>query len=168
MEDDVFGADTGGQLAVDLYPHVLAPLGDEALGGEHVLDLAGADAKGESAKSAMGGGVAVAADDGGAGEGEALLGANDMDNALSLVAQAKVCDAKVLDVLLEGDALRPRIILLDEARNVLEGFSGGGGDVLEGTRSASWPWHRGCWRWNLHDQWWPECSLAGEPCGRHS
>ena len=168
MEDNVLAADSGGQLSVDLDLHVLTPTCDERLCGQDVLDLTRADAKGQRTERAMCGGVAVAADDGGAGEGKALLGANDMDNALSLVAQAKVCDAKVLDVLLEGDALRPRIILLDEARNVLEGFPGGGGDVLEGTRSASWPWHRGCWRWNLHDQWWPECSLAGEPCGRHS
>lgn len=134
MEDDVLGADTRGQLAIDLYPHVLAPLGDEALGGKHVLDLAGADAKGEGAKGAMCRRVAVAADDCGTGEGEALLGADDVDNSLPLVAQAEICDAKVFDVLLEGDALRPRIILLDEARNVLEGFPRGGGDVLEG-----WP-----------------------------
>lgn len=134
VEDDVLGADTRGQLAVDLYPHVLAPLGDEALGGEHVLDLAGADAKGEGAKGAMCRRVAVSADDCGTGEGEALLGADDVDNSLPLVAQAEICDAKVLDVLLERDALRPRIILLDEARNVLEGFPGGGRDVLEG-----WP-----------------------------
>ena len=35
----------------------------QGLGGEHVLDLAGADAERERAEGAVGGGVAVAADD---------------------------------------------------------------------------------------------------------
>jgi hypothetical protein len=83
-----------------------------------VLDLASADAKGQGTEGAMSRGVAVAADDGGAGEGEALLGADDVDDALALVAEAEVGDAKVLDVLLEGDALRARVILLDEGGNV--------------------------------------------------
>lgn len=95
-----------------------------------MLDLAGADAKGEGAEGAMCGGVAVTADNGGAGEGEALLGANDVDDALPLVAQAKVCDAKLLDVLFERDALGPGVVFLDEARDVLEGFPGGCGDIL--------------------------------------
>jgi hypothetical protein len=113
-----------------LYPHVLAALGDEALRGQDVLDLAGADAEGEGAKGAMGRRVAVAADDGCAGEGEALLGADDVDDALALVTQAKVCDAELLDVLLEGYALCAGVVFLYEARNVLEGFPGGCGDVL--------------------------------------
>jgi hypothetical protein len=53
-----------------------------------------------------------------------------MDNALSLVAQAKVCDAKVLDILLQGDTLGSRVVLLDKRGDVLEGLAGGGGDVL--------------------------------------
>jgi hypothetical protein len=113
-----------------LYPHVLAALGDEGLCGEDVLHLARADAKGEGTEGAMGRRVAVAADDGGAGKGEALLGANDVDDALPLVTEAKVCDTELLDVLLERYALCPGVVLLDEARDVLEGFPGGGGNIL--------------------------------------
>lgn len=70
-----------------------------------MLDLAGTDTKSEGTKSTVGGGVAVAADDSGAWQSEPLLRANNMDNSLSLVAEAKVCKTEVLDVLLESDTL---------------------------------------------------------------
>ena len=63
-EDDVLGRDAGGQLAVDRDRHPLRPGLRQRLGGEHVLDLARADAEGERAERAVGGGVAVAAHDG--------------------------------------------------------------------------------------------------------
>ena len=130
VEDDVLGAHTRGELAVDLYPHVLGALCDDGLGGEDVLDLRRADAKGEGAKGAMCGGVGVAADDGRTGKGEALLGADDVDDALALVGEAKVCDAELLDVLLERHALESRVLLLDEGLDILEVFAGGGWDIL--------------------------------------
>lgn len=95
-----------------------------------MLDLGSADTKSQSSKGAMGRGVAVTTNDGSAGEGEALLRTDNMDNALSLVAQAKVCDSKVLDILLQGDTLGSRVVLLDKRGDVLEGLAGGGGDVL--------------------------------------
>ena len=67
----------------------------ERLGGEDVLDLAGADAEGEGAERAVGGGVAVAADDGHARLGEALLGADDVDDALARVAHRVLGDAEL-------------------------------------------------------------------------
>jgi hypothetical protein len=48
-----------------------------------MLDLRGADAEGQRAEGAVGRGVAVAADDGHAGQGEALLRADDVDDALA-------------------------------------------------------------------------------------
>lgn len=87
-----------------------------------MLDLAGTNAVCQGTESTVGGGVAVTAHDGGAGQSEALLRANDMDNALPLVAQTEVCDAERLDVLLEGDALRSRVILLNEAADVFQAF----------------------------------------------
>lgn len=70
-----------------------------------MLNLTGSDSEGQGTKSTVGGGVAVTADDGRTGQSEALLRANDVDNALSLVAEAEVCDTEVLDVLLERDTL---------------------------------------------------------------
>ena len=98
-EDDVLGGDAFGQFAVDAHQHVLGLLLDQRLGGEHVLHLGGADAVGQRAEGAVGRGVAVAADDGGAGQGEALLGPDHVDDALALVALVVVVDAEVLGVL---------------------------------------------------------------------
>jgi hypothetical protein len=77
-------------------------------------------------------GVAVAAHHGGAGEGEALLGADDVHDALAFVAQAEIRNAEVLDIVLEGDALDSGVLLFDEGLDVLEVFPRGGGDVLSG------------------------------------
>jgi hypothetical protein len=72
---------------------------DQRLRRQHMLDLGGADAEGQRAERAMGRGVAVAADDGGAGQREALLGADDVDDALALVELVEIFDAEFLGVL---------------------------------------------------------------------
>lgn len=95
-----------------------------------MLDLAGTDAKRQGTKSTVGGGVAVATDDGSGGQSKALFRANDVDNTLALVAQAKICDAKVLYIFLEGNALCARVVFLDESSNILESFSGRSWNVL--------------------------------------
>lgn len=51
--------------------------------------------------------MAVTADDCGSGESEALLGANNVDDSLPPVAQAKVGETELLYIVLEGDALNP-------------------------------------------------------------
>ena len=52
---------------VERDPHRAGPVLGQGLRGQHVLDLAGADAEGERAEGAVRRGVAVAADDGHAG-----------------------------------------------------------------------------------------------------
>ena len=84
-EDDVLGGDAGRQLAVDHRAHVLRLRLDQRLRRQHVLDFRGADAVGERAERAVGRGVAVAAHQRDAGQREALLGADDVDDALPLV-----------------------------------------------------------------------------------
>ena len=54
----------GGGVPSTVIAHVPGLLLDERLGGEHVLDLGGADAVGERAEGTVGRGMAVAADDG--------------------------------------------------------------------------------------------------------
>ena len=112
-EDDVLGGDAVLQRAVDAHPHVLGLLLDQRLGGEHVLDLARADAVGERAEGAMRGGVGVAADDGGAGKREALLGADHMHDALAAVALMVIFDAEVARVLGERLNLESRLRIVD-------------------------------------------------------
>jgi hypothetical protein len=64
-----------------------------------MLDLRGADAVRQRPEGAMRRGVAVAADDRGAGQGEALLGADDVDDALADIELVEILDAEVLGVL---------------------------------------------------------------------
>ncbi len=78
-----------GERAVDRDAHVLGRLLQQRLGRQHVLDLGGADAEGERAEGAVRRGVAVAADDGHAGQGEALLRADDVDDALARVVHRR-------------------------------------------------------------------------------
>ena len=64
-----------------------------------MLDFAGADAVRERAERTMRRGVAVTADDGGAGQGKTLLGADDVDDALAPVELVVIFDAEFLGVL---------------------------------------------------------------------
>ena len=61
---------------------VFGPALGQGLGGQHVLDLAGADPEGQGAEGPVGRGVAVAAHDGHARLGQAQLGADDVDDPL--------------------------------------------------------------------------------------
>ncbi len=58
-----------------------------------------ADAVRQRAEGAVRRGVAVAADDGGAGQGEALLRPDDVDDALTAVELAEIFDAELARVL---------------------------------------------------------------------
>ena len=82
---------------------------EQALGGQHVAHLAGADAEGERAERAVGAGVAVAADDGHPGPGQAQLGADDVHDPLPLVAERVEGDAELPAVGLQRLDLRRRL-----------------------------------------------------------
>ncbi len=89
------GVTTGSQLALDPHFERLRLLEQQRLRCQHMLDLGRADAEGERADAAVAGGVAVTADDGRAGQREALLGADDMDDALFLVGRVDIADAEL-------------------------------------------------------------------------
>ena len=93
--------------------HVLGLALDQRLGGEHMLDLGGADAVGERAEGAVRRGVAVAADDGHAGQGEALLRADDVDDALAVVELVEILDAELARILGERRDLQRRFRIVD-------------------------------------------------------
>ncbi len=131
-QDQVLGGDVLGQLAVDRDGHGLRAGQRQGLGGQDVLDLAGADAERQRAEGAVRGGVGVAADDRGAGLGQAQLGAHDVDDALLDVAQRVQPDAELGAVLAEGlqlgagDGVRDRLVDV-EGRGVV--VLGGDGEV---------------------------------------
>ena len=83
----VFGADTRLELTVDLNLHGSGPALLQGLGGHDVFHFGGADTKGQGTKGTVGSGVGVAADDGGAGQGQAQLGTDHVHYALVLVVQ---------------------------------------------------------------------------------
>ena len=86
------------QRPVDPDPHVLRLGLDQGLGRQHVLDLGGADAVRERPEGAVGRGVAVAADDRRARQGEALLRSDDVHHALAAVELVVIFDAELLGV----------------------------------------------------------------------
>ena len=127
-EDHVLRADPGAERAVDLDQHVLGVRLDQRLGRQHVLDLGGADAEGERAQRAVRRGVAVAADDRHAGLRQALLRADDVDDALVEAVDREIGHAELDDVAFERLDLQPRLRLVDAGRAVA------GRDVVVGDR----------------------------------
>ena len=79
----------GAALAVDGDAHALRLFLPDRLRHQHMRDFGGADAEGVGAERAMRRGVAVAADDQQAGQGQALLGADDMHDALARIVAAR-------------------------------------------------------------------------------
>ena len=78
-----------------------------------MLDLAGADAMGQRAESAVRGGVAVAADDGRAGQREALLRADDMHDALPVIELVEILDAEFRAILAQRAHLKCCLGIVD-------------------------------------------------------
>src|SRR5271170_4550821 len=101
---DVFGADAGGSLAAHGDAHALRYFLPQRLRHQYMRHFGRADAEGVSAEGAVGRGMAVAAYDEQAGQGQALLGADHMYDALTRIVQAEETDAVCGGVGLEiGD-----------------------------------------------------------------
>ena len=115
-QDQVLGRDPEAELARVGDPHRLRPPLDQALGGEHVLDLGGADPEGERAEGAVGGGVAVAADDRHPGLGQPELGADHVHDPLAVGAERVDRDAELLAVALQRLDLHARELVGDQPR----------------------------------------------------
>lgn len=97
-QHDIFCGYAWLQLSFNTDRHPLRPALWQCLSGEHVLYFARADAEGESAERPVCCGVAVAADDRRSGKCSALFRADDMHDALPLVAHRIVNDAKFVGV----------------------------------------------------------------------
>jgi len=94
-------ASTPRQPAREGDEHALLPHLPDALGGEHHLALAGADAEGERTQRPVRAGMRVAAHQGGARQGEAQLRADDVDDAVPAVRHRDVGDRERLRIVLE-------------------------------------------------------------------
>ena len=92
-QDHVLAGDARAQRAVDADAHRLGLALPQALRRHDMRHFRRADAEGERAQRAVRRGVGVAADQGEAGLGDALLRADDMGDALPLVAEVEQGDA---------------------------------------------------------------------------
>ena len=126
VQDHVLGRHALGDPALEMHAEALGLALDHGLGGERMHQLRGADAEGERAHAAMGAGVAVAADQGRAGQGERQLGPDDVHDAVAVLAEVEQADA----VLGRGGAhvadqrLAGRKGLLGAARRRRDGMVG--------------------------------------------
>ena len=111
----------GGEPAVDADLVGLQRPLEERLRGQHHLHLARADAEGEGAEGAVGGGVRVAADDGHARLREAELRADDVDDALAVRAQRVERDAELGAVGGQLGELEAGLLVEDGQRAVVRG-----------------------------------------------
>jgi len=102
VEYDVLGIDAGAQAAADVDAADLEGREGHGLCGEDVAHLAGPDPERDRTERAMGGGVGIATGDGGAGLGDALFWADDVDDALVARFDVEVGDAEVAAILAEG------------------------------------------------------------------
>ena len=117
-EDQVLRADAAPGLPGERHAQRVRALLRQRLRGQHVLDLARADAERERAERAVRRGVRVAADDRHAGLRDAQLGPDDVHDALAPVAHPVVRDAELLHVARERVELLARDVVLDRAREV--------------------------------------------------
>jgi len=101
VEDDVLGVDTRAEFSSNLDFTDLERGKSHRLGGEDIADLAGADPEGDRSESPVGGGVGIAAGNGGAGLGDALFRADDVDDALFSRGDVEEGDAEVGTILAE-------------------------------------------------------------------
>ena len=119
-QGDVLAGHARADMAVDANQHRLGLLQHQCLRGQGVLDLGGADAEGQGAEGTMGRGVAVAADDDRAGQGEALLGPDHVHDALALILE----DQPRLKPQPGGDAT----CLIEVKRALLQSLGEGDGE----------------------------------------
>ena len=138
-EDQVLGGDAEAELALVGDPHRARLALAQALGREHVLDLAGADPERERAERAVGGGVRVAADDRHARLGDPQLRPDHVHDALAVGADRVQRDAELLAVALERLHLHARELVADARRRR---GPVGGDVVVGGGERAVGPAHR--------------------------
>ena len=131
MQDQILGVNAVLETAVHPDAPHLELVHRQALAGQNITHLAGADAKGDGAEGAVGGGMGIPAGDGHARLGEAQFGGDHMDDALTAAADAMEANAVLGAVGLQGGqhflgqriSKRPRL-------------GGGGHDVIDGGHGA--------------------------------
>ena len=107
-QDDVFGTDARRELALDVDGHRFEWLQGQSLGGQHVLDFAGADSKRHGAEGAVGRGVGIATDDCHPGHRQSQLRSHHVHDALFDIAQGVKSNPELFTVRAQRLDLDPR------------------------------------------------------------
>ena len=102
VQDDILRIHAGTEFSIHIDAADLGLVERHGLSSEDIAHLAGADAKGDRTECSMGRGVRVAAGDRGAGLGDALLGANDVDDALLAGGEVEKSDAVFRAIRAQG------------------------------------------------------------------
>lgn len=131
VEDQILGEHARLQVALHQDPPHLELVHRQALAGEHIAHLAGADTEGDRPEGAVGGGVRIAAGDRHARLAEPQLRRDHMDDALAAAAEAMQGDAVLGAVALQGGEH-----LLGEGIGKGTDLGGGGHDVIHSGHSA--------------------------------
>ena len=97
-EDEILGSDSFGGMSLDLDLHRPGTGLGKGLGGQDMLHFGGADPEAQRSEGAVGGRMAVAADDGLSGKADPLFGGSDVDNSLPLVVHRKVSDPELAGI----------------------------------------------------------------------
>ena len=129
VEGEVLGVDAGTKFSVHLDLANLERFHGHGLGGENVAHLSGADAEGDRAEGSVSRGVRVTTSDGGTRLGDALLGSDNVDDALFARLEVEISDAEVIAVRADGiDHLsRKRVgwlVLIFRRNDVVDGREG--------------------------------------------
>lgn len=98
FEYHVLGGDRRFDAALELDLECFGLLLQEALRGQHMLDLRGPDAQRESPESAVRRGMRVAADDGGAGKRKPQVRTDDVNDALLVAGDVEQRDVEILAI----------------------------------------------------------------------
>src|SRR5215471_4645686 len=129
-EHDVLGLNARSEASVDGNAHALGLALPQRVRHQHMGDLGGADAEGVSTERAMGRGMAVAAYDQQAGQGEALFGTDHVHDSLARIRKPKQGYAMLGGVFLERAHHARDLGIVDDApraarRDVMIGDSEG-------------------------------------------
>ena len=125
MKDHILGVDSGAEVAIDFDAADFEGLECECLRSQHIAHLRGADAKSDRAEGSVCGGVRIAAGDRGARLGDALLGADHMDDALFARREVEISDAEVIGIFAQrlhhfrGERVLRRV-LIDGRHDVVD------------------------------------------------
>ena len=120
------GVTPGAGVPSKRTQHGARPALVERLGRQHMVELGPADAESERAQAAMGAGVAVAAHQKAARQGDAELGPHDVDDALAGLVDVEQADAG------GGGFLAQRRHQLDAARDGAGAAGGARHRVVDG------------------------------------